>query len=48
MLCVAFRSDNIYVGAGGMDNVVNVWSVDKGERVAMLKGHTKWVTSVVW
>jgi len=36
------------IASGGMDGLVMVWDMKDGSRLSNLKGHTKWVTSLVW
>ena len=43
---VGFSNDNKYVVSGSDDNSVRIWSVDNGEEMMTLEGHTSFVKSV--
>jgi WD40 repeat protein len=43
---VGFSNDNKYVVSGSHDNSVRIWSVENGEEMMKLEGHTSEVYSV--
>jgi len=45
---VAFDYEGTVIASGGMDGLVMAWNMKDGTRMAVLKGHTKWVTSLAW
>jgi WD40 repeat protein len=43
---VGFSNDNKYIVSGSLDTSVRIWSVENGEEMMKLEGHTGFVTSV--
>ena len=48
VLAVAFSSDGAKVAAAFRDGTVMVFNVETGNEVYTLRGHSDWVTSVMW
>jgi len=49
VLCCAYSPDGKLCASGGMDKDAFIWDPKTGTQVGKpLKGHTKWITSLVW
>lgn len=48
VLVVSFNHSGTLIASGGMDGHILVWTMTDGTKVAHLKGHTKWVTTLAW
>lgn len=49
VLCCAYSPDGKLCASGGMDKDAFIWDPATGTQVGKpLKGHTKWITSLVW
>lgn len=45
---VAFNPNGDQLATGGRDNAVRLWDVDSGENIAILSGHSGWVTTLTY
>jgi ribosome assembly protein 4 len=36
------------LASGGMDGLVMVWDTQSGRQLAVLRGHSKWITGLAW
>lgn len=48
LLCCAWSSDGVLVAAGGEDDLITVFNVEKQCIVAVCEGHSSWVTSIAF
>lgn len=49
VLCIAWSPDSKFLVSGSMDSNLQLWDPVKGLALgAPLRGHSKWITAVVW
>ncbi len=48
VMSIAFSPDGKLLASGGWPKTVRLWDVDREKQLAMLQGHTDWVSSIVF
>ncbi|WP_197168316.1 WD40 domain-containing protein [Neorhodopirellula pilleata] len=48
VMSIRFSPDGKTLASGGADQLVHLWDVESGDRLATLEGHTHHVTAVAW